>query len=105
MNTSLKPAAFGLGLVAVFGAAVGAGSAVGPVGPAVRSSPDDHTMDEGAMDEVEGGAAFPGPHVRFPTTVPSAGTYRLFLDVKHGDVVRTAAFTVTATATHEESGS
>ena len=36
----------------------------------------------------------PGPHVEFATTAPSAGTYRLFLDFRHGDVVRTAAFTV-----------
>jgi hypothetical protein len=36
----------------------------------------------------------PGPLVEFATTAPSAGTYRLFLDFKHGDVVRTAAFTV-----------
>jgi hypothetical protein len=36
----------------------------------------------------------PGPHVEFATTAPSAGTYRLFLDFKHGGVVRTAAFTV-----------
>jgi hypothetical protein len=42
-----------------------------------------------------------GPAVRFFTTAPSAGTYRLFLDFKHGSVVRTAAFTVSATA-HEE---
>ncbi len=42
-----------------------------------------------------------GPDVRFFTTAPSAGTYRLFLDFKHGDVVRTAAFTVAAGA-HEE---
>jgi hypothetical protein len=34
--------------------------------------------------------------------VGSAGTYRLFLDVKHGDTVRTASFTVEA-GTHEES--
>jgi hypothetical protein len=45
-----------------------------------------------------------GPDVRFATTAPSAGTYRLFLDFKHGSVVRTAAFTL-ATATHEEGGS
>jgi hypothetical protein len=38
-----------------------------------------------------------GPAVRFFTTAPSAGTYRLFLDFKHGDVVRTAAFTVEVT--------
>jgi hypothetical protein len=36
----------------------------------------------------------PGPHVRFATTAPSAGTYRLFLDFRHDGVVRTAAFTV-----------
>jgi hypothetical protein len=46
----------------------------------------------------DGGA---GPDVRFFTTAPSDGTYRLFLDFKHGDVVRTAAFTVAAT-THGE---
>jgi hypothetical protein len=43
--------------------------------------------------------------VRFATTAPSAGTYRLFLDFKHDGAVRTAAFTVGTTATHEESGS
>jgi hypothetical protein len=53
------------------------------------------------MDEPGGAAPAPGPHVRFATTAPSAGTYRLFLDFKHGDVVRTAAFTVAARA-HEE---
>ncbi|TFV53224.1 hypothetical protein [Blastococcus sp. TF02A-35] len=46
----------------------------------------------------------PGPHVRFATTAPSAGTYRLFLDFRHGGVVRTAAFTVTVEG-HEEHGS
>ena len=54
--------------------------------------------------EAHGGTtAVPGPHVRFVTTAPSAGTYRLFLDFKHGDVVRTAAFTVPVD-THEEHG-
>ena len=47
----------------------------------------------------DGGA---GPGVRFFTTAPSAGTYRLFLDFRHGNVVRTAAFTVPAGA-HGES--
>jgi hypothetical protein len=37
-----------------------------------------------------------GPDIVFHTTAPSAGSYRLFLDFKHGGVVRTAAFTVTA---------
>jgi hypothetical protein len=35
-----------------------------------------------------------GPDVPFRTTAPSAGTYRLFLDFRHGDVVRTAEFTL-----------
>lgn len=36
-----------------------------------------------------------GPGLTFVAEVPSAYTYRLFLDFRHGDVVRTAAFTVT----------
>ena len=36
-----------------------------------------------------------GPQVKFAAEVPSAGTYRLFLDFKHGDVIRTAEFTLT----------
>ncbi|MEU5096804.1 hypothetical protein [Streptomyces sp. NPDC020996] len=40
------------------------------------------------------GATKSGPDVSFSTTAPSAGTYRLFFDFKHGDTVRTAAFTV-----------
>jgi hypothetical protein len=36
-----------------------------------------------------------GPQVKFAAEVPSAGTYRLFLDFRHGGVVRTAEFTVT----------
>ncbi|MFE9779294.1 hypothetical protein ACFYPA_14165 [Streptomyces sp. NPDC005775] len=38
----------------------------------------------------------PGPDISFTTTAPSRGGYRLFLDFRHGGVVRTAAFTVTA---------
>ena len=44
-----------------------------------------------------------GPGITFATTTPSPGSYRLFLDFRHGDVVRTAAFTVTA-GTDEEHG-
>ncbi|MGY1711202.1 hypothetical protein ACI8AC_17010 [Geodermatophilus sp. SYSU D00758] len=44
--------------------------------------------------EDDGVEPAPGPHVEFTTTPPSPGTYRLFLDFRHGDVVRTAAFTV-----------
>jgi len=42
------------------------------------------------------GRTRPGPAVTFYATLPSAGDYRLFLDFRHGDQVRTAAFTVTA---------
>lgn len=43
MGTPAKLASFGAGLVAVFGAALGVGSAVGPVGPpAEESSPAEH---------------------------------------------------------------
>lgn len=38
-----------------------------------------------------------GPEISFHTVVPGPGTYRLFLDFKHHDVVRTAAFTLTTT--------
>lgn len=42
------------------------------------------------------GVTEPGPEVTFHTAVPGPGTYRLFLDFRHGDVVRTAAFTLPA---------
>jgi hypothetical protein len=54
------------------------------------------------LDEAGGAPPAPGPHIRFATTAPSAGSYRLFLDFKHDGVVRTAAFTVDAHP-HEES--
>ena len=38
-----------------------------------------------------------GPDITFYATAPSVGDYRLFLDFQHGDVVRTAEFTVRAT--------
>ncbi|TYP90695.1 hypothetical protein [Blastococcus xanthinilyticus] len=60
----------------------------------------------------------PGPHLRFATTAPSGGTYRLFLDFRHDGEVHTAEFTVPAgepappvegaaphTGDHEEHGS
>ncbi|RSN03631.1 hypothetical protein DMB42_33545 [Nonomuraea sp. WAC 01424] len=37
-----------------------------------------------------------GPQITFYAEVPSVGDYRLFLDFKHGDEVRTADFTVRA---------
>jgi len=42
------------------------------------------------------GTTRPGPGITFYATVPSVGDYRLFLDFRHGDQVRTAAFTMTA---------
>ncbi|SDC92427.1 hypothetical protein SAMN05660690_2952 [Geodermatophilus telluris] len=38
----------------------------------------------------------PGPDITFRATAPSGGDYRLFLDFRHGDAVRTAEFTVSA---------
>ena len=58
-----------------------------------------HPVDSG-VDGADGTAA-PGPDVRFGTRTPSPGTYRLFFDFRHGDVVRTAAFTVEV-GPHEE---
>jgi len=46
-------------------------------------------------DAADAGTA-PGPHVEFAATAPSAGSYRLFLDFRHGDAVHTAVFTVAA---------
>jgi hypothetical protein len=40
------------------------------------------------------GKTRPGPEVTFFAEVPSGGAYRLFLDFRHGDVVRTAEFTL-----------
>jgi hypothetical protein len=37
--------------------------------------------------------------VAFSAEVPSTGDYRLFFDFRHGDVVRTAEFTATASTT------
>ena len=45
------------------------------------------------------GKTKPGPTVTFYAEVPSAGAYRLFLDFRHGNTVRTAEFTL-ATAGH-----
>jgi hypothetical protein len=42
------------------------------------------------------GATAPGPDVTFHAHVADTGAYRLFLDFKHGDTVRTAEFTLVA---------
>ncbi|MGV0811592.1 hypothetical protein ABQF34_06485 [Mycolicibacterium boenickei] len=46
------------------------------------------------MSDAADPATAPGPQIAFHTTLPSAGSYRLFLDFKHRDVVHTAEFTV-----------
>jgi len=46
------------------------------------------------MGEPGDGITPAGPGIGFHTTFPSNGNYRLFLDFKHDDVVRTAEFTV-----------
>ncbi|MFE9662831.1 hypothetical protein [Streptomyces sp. NPDC005955] len=57
-----------------------------------------HVHPEG---EPGDGTTEPGPEITFMATAPSGGTYRLYLDFQHDDVVRTAEFTVrTTTATH-----
>ena len=42
-----------------------------------------------------------GPEIPFVAEVPSDGRYRLFLDVRHDGVVRTAAFTLEAGDDHD----
>ncbi|MFD5702248.1 hypothetical protein [Streptomyces lasiicapitis] len=58
-----------------------------------------HVHPEG---EPGDGTTAPGPEISFMAVAPTAGTYRLYLDFQHDDVVRTAEFTVrTATAAPE----
>lgn len=54
-----------------------------------------HVHPEGAPGD---GRTEPGPEITFSAEVPSAGTYRLFLDFQHAGEVRTAAFTAVADA-------
>jgi hypothetical protein len=55
-----------------------------------------HVHPEGAPGDRR---TDPGPEVAFSAEVPSTGDYRLFFDFRHGDVVRTAEFTATASTT------
>ena len=55
-----------------------------------------HVHPDGAPGD---GKTPAGPQVKFAAEVPSAGTYRLFLDFRHGGVVRTAEFTLTTAGT------
>ena len=50
-----------------------------------------HVHPEGAPGD---GRTPAGPQIEFVAQVPSAGSYRLFLDFQHDGVVRTAEFTV-----------
>jgi hypothetical protein len=45
------------------------------------------------MGEPGDGNTPAGPEIAFGTTIPSNGDYRLFLDFKHENIVRTAEFT------------
>lgn len=56
-----------------------------------------HVHPDGAPGD---GVTAAGPQIEFVAEVPSAGTYRLFLDFQQGGVVRTAEFTL-ATGTTE----
>ncbi|EOM76418.1 hypothetical protein DW322_16680 [Rhodococcus rhodnii] len=58
-----------------------------------------HVHPEGEPSDDTGG----GPEISFAATAPSAGAYRLFLDFQHDGVVRTADFTLDATAGGQES--
>jgi hypothetical protein len=42
----------------------------------------------------------PGPQLTFTMEVPSAGSFRLYLEFRHGDRIRTAVFTATASDDH-----
>jgi hypothetical protein len=54
-----------------------------------------HVHPDGAPGD---GRTAAGPQVRFIAEVPSAATYRLFLDFQHNGAVRTAEFTLPAGA-------
>ena len=60
-----------------------------------------HVHPEGTPGD---GVTPAGPAVEFVAEVPSAGTYRLFLDFQHGGVVRTAEFTVTTAGASAPTG-
>jgi hypothetical protein len=52
-----------------------------------------HVHPDGAPGD---GRTPAGPEIRCAAEIPSAGSYRLYLDFRHGDVVHTAEFTVLA---------
>ncbi|SFN54109.1 hypothetical protein SAMN05216207_101634 [Pseudonocardia ammonioxydans] len=60
-----------------------------------------HVHPDGAPGD---GRTAPGPAITFHAEVPSAGSYRLFLDFRHDDEVRTVQFTVPTAAGHPTGG-
>jgi hypothetical protein len=64
MNTPLTLAGFGLGLAAAFGAALGIGSAIGPIGSAAASSAAVHESD--TTTDGGHGAAHEAPEADLP---------------------------------------
>jgi len=61
-----------------------------------------HVHPEGTPND---GATKPGPGIVFYTEVPSSGRYHLYLNFRHAGVVRTAAFTLTASGGTSSGGS
>ena len=59
-----------------------------------------HVHPDGAPGD---GVTPAGPQIEFVAEVPSAGSYRLFLDFQHDGVVRTAEFTVPTSAAVRDS--
>jgi hypothetical protein len=55
--------------------------------------------------EPADGQTQPGPDIEFGAEVPSAGGYHLYLDFKHGGVVRTAQFALDASDPSDGTGS
>jgi hypothetical protein len=56
------------------------------------------------MGEPGDGITPAGPAIGFGATIPSNGDYRLFLDFKHNDVVRTAEFTLSVDSSQLSTG-
>jgi hypothetical protein len=88
--------------LAAFGAVLGDGQPVTDLQPYLAACGHLVALREGDLaylhvhpEEAPGDGRTPaGPEIVFTAQVPSAGTYRLFLDFRHGGRVHTAAFTV-----------
>ena len=135
MKTAVTIGGYALGVLAVFGAAFGAGAVLAP--GSLAEKPGAVSDDHGAMaagggesagsvpgdlmvsqdgtvalragdlaylhvhpaGEPGDGVTAAGPAITFFADVLSAGDYRLYLDLQHQGVVRTAAFTAHDTTT------